>query len=133
MSNDDAIDEEKIILCCGVGCFNCGWYHAIDCCGCSGKIGLCCVNMQVCCKPSAPCLPCGCCGPRWEYDGCSVVNAQLHCCHMVCSGALPCNKEVPVVLTALGLTVFPKCGCCITKGDLKTAEGYYVRSEAMER
>jgi hypothetical protein len=61
------------------------------------------------------------------------MNAQLQCCQVVCSGAVPCNKEVPVVLTVLGLTVFPKCGCCIRQGALKTTEGYYVRSEAMER
>jgi hypothetical protein len=36
--NNDAVNEEKIILCCALGCFNCGWYNACDACGVSGKV-----------------------------------------------------------------------------------------------
>jgi hypothetical protein len=35
----DAVDEENIILCCGVCCAHCGIYNDCDCPGCSGKIG----------------------------------------------------------------------------------------------
>lgn len=61
------------------------------------------------------------------------MNAQLQCMQIVVSAAVPCNKEVPVTLSVLGLTVFPKCGCCVKIGDFKKTEGYYVRSEAMNR
>lgn len=64
-------------------------------------------------KPGAPCLPCCCCGPAIECDGCSCVNIQAHCCCCVTSAAFPCNDEVPVALTVLGLTMYPKCGCMV--------------------
>ena len=35
----DAVDEDNIILCCGVCCAHCGIYNDCDCPGCSGKIG----------------------------------------------------------------------------------------------
>jgi len=130
---DDAVDEENIALCCAVCCMNCGLYKDADCAGCSGKFGLCCLNMEFCCKPSAPCLPLGCCGPKFECDGCSFFNAQCQLCNVVVSGALPCNKEVPVAVTFLGLTLFPKVGCCIKIGDLKKESSDYVNSEEMDR
>ena len=50
MGGDDAIDEEDLILCCALCCANLSYYPSADCCGCSGKIGLCCLNAEVCCK-----------------------------------------------------------------------------------
>lgn len=128
---DDAVDEENIVLCCAICCVNCGMYKDIDCGGCSGKIGCCCLNCEVCCKPSAPCLPLVCCGPKFECDGCSILNAQLQCCNVVISAALPCNSEVPVAVSLFGATVFPKVGCCIKIGDLKKKADDY--QENMER
>lgn len=118
-SSDDAVDEENIILCCALCCANCGYYNDADCTGCSGKIGLCCLNCEVCCKPSAPCLPCVCCGPKVECDGCSVVNTQLQGCCFVVSAAVPCNDEVPLAVNVLGVNLFPKVGCCVTVGDIQ--------------
>eukprot|EP00542_Grammatophora_oceanica_P017958 CAMPEP_0194046066 /NCGR_PEP_ID=MMETSP0009_2-20130614/19279_1 /TAXON_ID=210454 /ORGANISM="Grammatophora oceanica, Strain CCMP 410" /LENGTH=123 /DNA_ID=CAMNT_0038691193 /DNA_START=76 /DNA_END=447 /DNA_ORIENTATION=+ len=115
---DDAVDEENITLCCAICCVNCGIYKDADCLGCSGKLGVCCLNCEVCCKPSAPVLPCCCCGPKCECDGCSVFNAQIQCCQLVISGALPCNQEVPIAVTILGLTIFPKMGCCVSVGEI---------------
>jgi hypothetical protein len=133
MARDDAVDEENIALCCAVGCANCGIYKDGDCLGCSGKLGLCCLDMELCCKPSAPCLPCLCCGPRMECDGCSIFNVQCQMCMMVVSGALPCNKEVPVALSVLGLTCFPKCGCCLKIGELKSKDSDHVDQQKMDR
>ena len=110
---NDAVDEEELILCCAFCCANCSVMPSLSCLGCSGKIGLCCLNAEVCCTPGAPCLPCCCIGPKCENDGCSVLNAQLQCCCVVCSSAIPCNEEVPLAVTLAGLTVFPTCGCCI--------------------
>jgi len=39
------------------------------------------------------------------------------CC--VLSMALPCNEEVPVAVSVLGVTLFPKQGCCMSIEDLK--------------
>jgi len=111
---EDAVDEEKLVLCCACCCSNMSLYPVPSCLGCSGKVGLCCLNLEFCCTPGAPCLPCCCIGPAIECDGCSVINGQAQLCCLVQSCALPCNEEVPVAVSLLGLTVFPKCGCCVT-------------------
>ena len=51
MGDGDAIDEDKIVLCCAGCCFHMGLYTGGDCCGCTGKVGLCCLNCEVCCQP----------------------------------------------------------------------------------
>ena len=109
---DDAVDEENVILCCALCCANCGVYNDCDCLGCSGKVGCCCCNAEVCLKFGAPCLPCCCCGPKVECDGCSICNTQLQCCCLITSAAFPCNDEVPAALTVLGVTLYPEVGCC---------------------
>jgi hypothetical protein len=54
------------------------------------------------------------------------MDVQCQVCNIVVSGALPCNKEVPVAVSILGLTLFPKVGCCVKIGDLKKNEEDYV-------
>jgi len=110
----DAVDEDKLLLCCALCCANCSILPT-SCIGCSGKIGLCCLNIELCCKPGAPCLCCCCCGPTCVDNGCSVCNAQVQCCCSVCNAALPCNEDVPVAVAVAGLMVYPKFGCCITQ------------------
>lgn len=122
---DDAINEDELILCCAFLCANCAVLPSLDCCGCSGKVGICCLQVEYCCKPGAPILPCGCIGPKIENDGCSAVNAQGHCCCTVVSMAFPCNDEVPVAVTALGVTLYPRRGCCLKIADLKKAPEDY--------
>eukprot|EP00957_Ditylum_brightwellii_P080609 6130554-Ditylum_brightwellii.AAC.1 len=117
--DDDAVDEDKLVLCCAFCCANCAFLPPPTCCGCSGKAGLCCLNCEYCLKPGAPCLPCCCCGPAVECDGCSLFNAQGQCCCAVVSMAFPCNEEVPIALTVLGLTMYPECGCCKTIEEIK--------------
>lgn len=151
---DDAIDEEKLVLCCALCCANMSTYPSADCLGCSGKVGMCCLNAEFCCKvrlrfpfphqlshmhcfwpkyslsfafpyhdtdwrqPGAPCLPCVCCGPQCEFDGCSCFNLQAHCCCCVASAALPCNDEVPIAVSFMGLTLYPKCGCMVPMKEI---------------
>mmetsp|Transcript_21158 Transcript_21158/g.24359 ORF Transcript_21158/g.24359 Transcript_21158/m.24359 type:complete len:130 (-) Transcript_21158:407-796(-) len=117
----DAVDESKIILCCAVCCANCGIYPACDSPGCSGKIGLCGLNIEMCCKPGAPFLPCLCCGPKCECggeDGCTIMKAQQQCCCISCQGAFPPNEEVPLAVTILGCTLYPNAGCCVSVKSL---------------
>jgi hypothetical protein len=85
----------------------------------SRQAGICCCNLECCCKFGAPCLfPCCCVGIRPECDGCSFINAQCQACCVVASIALPCNKEVPVAISVAGLTIFPTCGCCIRQKEI---------------
>ena len=49
MSND-AVDEGELILCCALCCANTSFYPSSDCFGCSGKLGVCCLNLEFCCK-----------------------------------------------------------------------------------
>eukprot|EP00934_Nitzschia_sp_Nitz4_P007408 Nitzschia sp. Nitz4//scaffold5_size260463//63911//64593//NITZ4_000959-RA/size260463-exonerate_est2genome-gene-0.272-mRNA-1//1//CDS//3329555271//7398//frame0 len=110
---NDAVDEEKIILCCACCCAHCGLYTGCDCPGCSGKIGICCLNCAICCKPGAGCLPLGCCGPSCEFDGCAILKIQLQAFCLAVTAAIPCDEEVPPAVSVLGLTVYPKVGCCM--------------------
>lgn len=57
-------------------------------------------------------------GVRCENDGCSILNAQCQVCMLIANAAIPCNKEVPVAVTILGLTVFPKQGFCMKQGEI---------------
>ena len=144
-SNDDAVNEDKLVLCFAICCVNLSVYPTCDCVGCSGKVswlvswaakdssiscdpsiflsfsfqgGLCCLNAEVCCKPGSPALfPFCCIGLKPECDGCSIINGQCHVCCGVLSCALPCNKEVPVAVAFAGLTVYPKCGFCISQKE----------------
>jgi hypothetical protein len=83
------------------------------------QAGLCCCNLQCCCKAGAPLLvPCGMVGIRPECDGLSCVNAQCHACCVVFTAAIPCNKEVPLAVSVLGLTMFPKCGFLLKQKEI---------------
>lgn len=118
--SSDAVNESDIVLCCAMMCINCGYYEAMDCIGCSGKFGCCCLQAEFCCKPNAESLFCWCCGPKVDCSDCgSVVDVQCQICNAVVTGALPCNAEVPVAISVLGLTLYPKIGCCIKIGEIK--------------
>ena len=79
MPGGDAVNEDEAILCCSLCCINCAAYPACDCLGVSGKLGVCCCNLECCFKPGAPCLtPFICVGVKCECDGCSALNAQCH-------------------------------------------------------
>jgi hypothetical protein len=36
---------------------------------------------------------------------------------LVMSIALPCNEEVPVALSIVGLTLYPTVGCCVQQKE----------------
>merc|ERR1740136_179377 len=46
---------------------------------------------------------------------CSVLPT-MECFGIVNTCAVPCNEEVPVAFTVLGLTFYPEVGCCKTVG-----------------
>ena len=60
----------------------------------SGKVGLCCLSCEFCCKPGAPCLcPFVCCGLTCDNDGCSIIDAQIQLFCLAITAAIPCNRE----------------------------------------
>mmetsp|Transcript_18168 Transcript_18168/g.50433 ORF Transcript_18168/g.50433 Transcript_18168/m.50433 type:complete len:156 (+) Transcript_18168:347-814(+) len=61
----------------------------------------------------APCLPLICCGPSIECDGCAILKVQLQAFCLAITAAIPCDEEVPPALAIAGLTLYPKCGCCM--------------------
>ncbi|GAX13237.1 hypothetical protein FisN_17Hu171 [Fistulifera solaris] len=112
----DAVNEDKLVLCCALCCVNLSVYPSCGCLGCSGKAGICCLNAEVCCKPGVPSLfPFCCLGLKPQCNGCSILNGQCHVCCGVLSCAIPCNDEVPVAVAVAGLTLYPKCGFCISQ------------------
>jgi hypothetical protein len=113
MVHEDAVDESKLTLCCALCCANCS---TMATCGCSGRVGLCCTNIEFCCKPGAPKLPCCCIGPTCDGEGC--INAQVQLCCLVVSAAIPCTDEVPAAVTIAGLTIYPKVGCCMPMKEI---------------
>jgi hypothetical protein len=117
--SDDAVNEDNQYLCCALCCVNCSLLSGCDAIGCSGKAGICCCNLECCCKFDAPCLfPCCCLGIKSECDGCSVVDAQVQACCIVVSAAIPCNEEVPLAVSVLGLTLYPVQGCCVQQKEI---------------
>lgn len=112
MSND-AINEAEQTICCALCCVNCS---TLMTCGCSGKVGCCCLDIEFCCKPGAPCLSCCCIGPT--LGGCKGCTSQLQVCCVVVNAAFPCNNEVPAALAVGGLMVYPQCGCCVQQREI---------------
>ena len=41
------------------------------------------------------------------------MKVQLQAFCLAITAAFPCDEEVPPAVTILGLTLFPKCGCCM--------------------
>jgi hypothetical protein len=58
-------------------------------------------------------MTCRCCS-----DDFALIKGQVHMFCAVCSAAIPCNDEVPIALTVLGLTMYPKCGCCVVQKSI---------------
>lgn len=112
------LEVERVLIACRC-------YLLLTCIFCTScfclieKAGICCCNLECCCKPGAPCLfPFCCLGIKTECDGCSVVNAQVQVCCLVVSAAVPCNEEVPLAVSVLGLTCYPTCGCCVQQKEI---------------
>jgi hypothetical protein len=67
-------------------------------------------------------MPFGVLGCKPECDGCSIVNIQCQALCAVISAAIPCNEEVPLAVSCIGLTLYPKCGCCIKQKEIMERE-----------
>jgi hypothetical protein len=48
-----------------------------------------------------------------------LFDAQCEVCGLVVDAAFPCNEDVPLAVTILGLTLFPKVGACLTVAQIK--------------
>ena len=115
----DSVNEDRLLLLNACCCCNTALYPSLCALGCSGKAGVFCCNLEICCSLGAsPMIPCGCCGCRPE---CSIwPRGQLHVCCCVESCAWPCGSDdVPLACGLLGLTCYPKLGCCLSVKSIK--------------
>jgi hypothetical protein len=106
MCGCDTVDEDAIrpwgaCCCCYNGCY---LPLGISCLGAEGKCDVCCLECDVCFKIKAPLCPFCCCGPRMAAN-CTLLKleGQFFCCVQAC--AFPCDKEVPCMVNAVGLTI----------------------------
>ena len=129
----DAVDENELIIIDACCCCNDTLYCQSDCIGCSGESEFLCYKEKCCCKPGVDiytCCPakdddkmlcqlgliCVACGFKVPSTCCKF---QQHLCCLVSNGAFPTDPEVPCMCASLGLTCYPKCGCCMKVGDVK--------------
>ena len=118
----DSIDETKVIVhsacccCCYNGCVPEVWQLGI-----AVQETLLCLEVDICCKTGSPCLCCGCCAFRCvELTTCCKTQGQFFCC--VHGTSLPPDGEVPCMLNVCFLNLYPRLGCCMRLGDMKSME-----------
>merc|ERR1712179_545215 len=141
-NKNDALDEEKIIIC--DGCYCC-WDGCIfeECFGCSSVTQCLCVEEQCCCKTGTDSFGCGpdcsdddycclckcpCCTYGWKKgtDGCVCCKQQSQFCCLVDNCSCPPTEEVPAVCACCCITYYVggrsgDCGCCKKLGEYEKA------------
>ena len=117
----DSIDETKLTLIHGFICCNTSLLCHEGCVGVAGKCGLLCCEAELCLKCDTDPLTCFCCALR-----CVPLSTCLKCqcqkCCLVSSASFPPDDEVPCTLALFFLACAPKCGCCMTLGELTEEE-----------
>merc|ERR1712194_595262 len=76
-----------------------------------------CLECEFCCKSGVEPLCLYCCALR-KIDITVLCKGQAQCCCLVGAGAIPCDDEVPMMFGTLGLTCYPKVGCCMKMKDI---------------
>lgn len=128
---DDAVDESEIRFCAACCCTNTGFITK-DCCGCSGDGQCCCLRQRFCCVAGADKICCeapkgdmcqlgigfcgcgctNCMGSKETGKSCSCIKNQSQLCCLVHSCALPTTNDIPCMFGLLGMSCYPKFGCC---------------------
>jgi len=130
----DNVDEEQLVLCCGIGCLNASLMFE-DCCGCSGKTELLCLSSAFCCKlEGQDPYSCDCNGSKEDKN--VICQIGLFCCAIACkyptvclkaqtqicctveSAALPMDDEIKATCAVCGFACYPALGCCERQGVL---------------
>merc|ERR1712039_44556 len=85
--------------------------------GCANKHTLCCLEYECCCNPASECLCCGCLGCR--CTDCTIrCKAEQQVCCCVAGSAIPCDEEVPFMVSCCFLHCYPRVGCCMRMASL---------------
>ena len=126
-----SVDITNMKCICGACCCSyCGMdCNPVTCMGCAQMGGCLCLKSECCFKsPCKPFLKCTCCHWCCFCYQCDCAMKNLTCCQQTqqcfCLGggcAIPCTKDVPMMLAMMGLMCYPKCGCCINPHSGKVA------------
>merc|ERR1712146_721569 len=85
--------------------------------GCASSETCCCIEGEFCCKPGVEMLCLGCCALRLiSPTTCMKVESQM-CCS-VAGVAIPCDDEVPCMVSLCFLHCYPQVGCCMQMSTL---------------
>mmetsp|Transcript_11780 Transcript_11780/g.35089 ORF Transcript_11780/g.35089 Transcript_11780/m.35089 type:complete len:176 (-) Transcript_11780:65-592(-) len=118
LPEENAVNANELLIFSALCCVNSACYREADCCGCSGKVSVCCLSLEHCLKPGAPCLFPLCCLGIKCVSPTTLLKAQSQCCCLVHSAALPCDDEVPCMLSCCFASCWPRCGCLKTQAQL---------------
>eukprot|EP00632_Arachnochrysis_sp_CCMP2950_P013822 CAMPEP_0185690914 /NCGR_PEP_ID=MMETSP1164-20130828/1444_1 /TAXON_ID=1104430 /ORGANISM="Chrysoreinhardia sp, Strain CCMP2950" /LENGTH=161 /DNA_ID=CAMNT_0028357529 /DNA_START=62 /DNA_END=547 /DNA_ORIENTATION=- len=130
----DPIDEADIILVFGCCCCNQG-FICEKCLGIACEQACCCIEHYCCLKPGARLMLCGCGGGDGKVCqlglGCcaiglvcppqTIIKNQQQCLCLVGSCAIPPSNDIPATVACYGLSLYPKCGCCVRLKDQRGA------------
>ncbi|CAK0863898.1 unnamed protein product [Prorocentrum cordatum] len=98
----DALDNNSIMVCDVCCCCHEGLFFGDGCMGCIASETLCCLEVEYCCKSSAPTLFCVCCAIRCVSPTvCIKSQGQTSCLAGV--AAIPCDDEVPCMVGSCGI------------------------------
>ncbi|CAD7968635.1 unnamed protein product [Amoebophrya sp. A120] len=124
-SGDAAADPNDLIPC--FGCLFCieSLYCTFPACiGCSGNSEvLFCQQTVACCKPldckdaEKRCCACDNCN-MYLMQPRTLVQCNQQCFCIDVRAALPCTKDVPMIVNMMGINCFPTTGCCKKLGAI---------------
>lgn len=125
-TTDGGVKPEDLTACFACCCCIESLYCKPECFGCHTKTQFICLESEaLCCKPSSnEGSLCICCKNEFELikpTVCIKQTGQTCCCHVGCS--VPCDKEVPCMITALGFTCMKdykmvcQCATAVAEND----------------
>jgi len=116
-ADNDALDQAEVTICDSCLCLYTGFATGAQCLGCMESNACLCLECEFCCKSGVEPLCLYCCALR-KIDITVLCKGQAQCCCLVGAGAIPCDDEVPMMFGTLGLTCYPKVGCCMKMKDI---------------
>ncbi|CAK0803699.1 unnamed protein product [Prorocentrum cordatum] len=120
--DNDALDNDSIMVCDGCCCCYDGLLFGDGCLGCMASETMCCLEVEYCCKSGAPTLCCVCCAIRCVSPTVCIKSQGQMCC-LAGAAAIPCDDEVPCLVGSCGIVCYPTIAICKTLGEIKGGGG----------